>query len=95
MDEVNTQAVNQRAKVLKRVQLGLEAPPVVSGFPILHQRLCLSEGHTLRPILHRLFVGKSSSPQSSSKIGNGFLRNGNVKRTNFFGRVGYQRFKDF
>jgi hypothetical protein len=54
-----------------------------------------SQGHALRPILHRLLVGKSSSPQSSLKIGNGFLRNGNVKRTNFFGRVGYQRFKGF
>ncbi len=70
-----SQPVNQCSEVWKGVQLGLEASPVIAGFPILHQRYCVSEGNSLRPVLHWLFVGESGSSQAGSKIVNGFLRN--------------------
>src|SRR6476646_9009239 len=92
---MNAQSINQCPKVRKRVQLCLEASPVIARFPILHQRFGLSEGNSLRPVPHRLFVGKSGSSQARSKIVNGFLRNRNMKQTDLFTGLGSQRFKFF
>src|SRR6266481_8583003 len=90
---MNTQSVNQCPKVWKRVQLCLEASPVISRFPILQQGLCLSEGNSLGPVLYWLFVGKSDSSQARAKIVHGLLRNRNMKQTDLFASFGYQRFK--
>src|SRR5229473_6543994 len=91
VDEMNTQSINQCPKVWKRVQLCLEASPVIARFPILYQRFCLGEGNPPRPVLHWLFVGKSGSSQARSKIVNGFLRNRDMKQTDLFRGLGYQR----
>src|SRR6266481_2770380 len=93
VDEMNTQSIDQCAKVWKRVQLCLEASPVIARFPILQQRFCLSEGNSLGPVLYWLFGGKSDSSQAGSKIVNGLLRNRNMKQTDLFASLGYRRFE--
>jgi hypothetical protein len=92
---MNTQSVNRCPKVWKRVQLCLEAAPVILRFPILQQSFCLSEGNSLGPVLYRLFVGNSSDSQARSKIVNGLLRNRNMKQTDLFASLGYQRLTCF
>src|SRR6266853_2083345 len=86
---MNTQSSNQCPKVWKRVQLCLEASPVIARFPILYERSCLGEGNPLRPVLRWLLVGKSRSSQARSKIVNGFLRNRDMKQTDLFRSLGY------
>src|SRR5580765_5271881 len=88
---MNAQSIDQCPKIGKRVQLCLEASPVIAGFPILYQRFCLGEWNPLRPVPHWPFVGKSGSSQTRSKIVNGFLRNRDVKQTDLFRSLGYQR----
>src|SRR6266403_2776034 len=91
VDEMNAQSIDQCTKVWKRVQLCLEASPVVARFPILYQRFCLGEGNPVRPVFHRPFVGESGSAQARSKIVNGFLRNRDMKQTDLFRSFGRQR----
>src|SRR5690348_2939333 len=88
---MNTQSINQCPKVWKRVQLSLEASPVIARFPILHQRSCSGDGNPVRPVLHWPFVGKSGSSQPRSEIVNGFLRNRDMKQTDLFRSLGDQR----
>src|ERR1700747_3167698 len=90
VDEVNTQSINQCPIVWKRVELCLEASPVIAGFPILHERSCVGDGHALRPVLW-LCVGEPRSSQARSQIVNGFLRNRDMKQTDLFRSLGYQR----
>src|SRR5260370_31738620 len=92
---MNAESLHQCREVWKRVQLCLEASPVIARFPILNQRFCWSEGNSLRPVLHWLFVGKSGRSQARSKTFNRFLRNRNMKQTDLFGSLGHQRFKFF
>src|SRR5689334_12847037 len=88
---MNTQSINQCPKVWKRVQLCLEASPVIARFPVLNQGLGLGEGNSLRPVLHWPVVGESGSSQARSQIVNGFLRNRDMKQTDLFRSLGYQR----
>src|SRR5690242_19687485 len=88
---MNTQSINQCPKVGKRVQLCLEASPVIARFPILHQRTCLGDGTPPRPVLHWLCVGESGSSKARAEIVNGFLRNRDMKQTDLFRGLGYQR----
>src|SRR5712664_3800635 len=85
---MNAQSIDQCPKVWKRVQLCLEASPVIARFPILYQRFCVGEGNPLRPVFHWPFVGKSGSSKARSKIVNGFLRNRDMKQTDLFRSLG-------
>src|SRR5690348_16765015 len=78
---MNTQSINQCPKVWKRVQLCLEASPVIARFPILHQRSCSGDGNPVRPVLYWMCVGESGRSQARSEIVNGFLRNRDMKQT--------------
>src|SRR5689334_24906470 len=88
---MNAQSINQCPKVWERVQLCLEASPVIARCPVLDQRLCVGDGHPVRPVLYWLCVGESGSPQARSEIVNGFLRNRDMKQTDLFRSLGYQR----
>src|SRR4029077_512209 len=87
---MNTQSINQGPKVWKRVQLCLEASPVIARFPILQERSCVGDGNRVRPVLW-LCVGESGSSQARSKIVNGLLRNRDMKQADLFRSLGYQR----
>src|SRR5579864_2913656 len=79
VDEMNAQSIDGCPKVWKRVQLCLEASPVITRFPILDERFCEGEGNSLRPVLDWLLVVKSRSLQACPKIVNGFLWDRNMK----------------
>jgi len=54
VQEVDVEAVDRRAVLIKSVQHRLAAAPVVVGPPVVHERAQLGERHALRPVADRL-----------------------------------------
>ncbi len=68
VQEVDRQPVDLGLKLADRVQLGLDAPPVITIAPVLTQILKIGQRNALRPIPHRLALWPTRPRQALAQV---------------------------
>src|SRR5580704_15772507 len=94
VNEVDSEAIEVRAKLWQRIQRTLDTTPVVMSAPVVDERPCFCERHTLGPFRYCFLVRPAGVGKSSLEIVQRGLGHMDLERHYGFRRCGKHEFRD-